>query len=141
MKAKNNGKENSNRKAILKELLEKGKSKGMLTYKEIMDAFEEVELEPEQIEKIYETVENMGIDVVGDIDSEIKEMQNAEEEVDLTLPEGISIDDPVRMYLKEIGKVPLLTAEEEVELALAMEKGDKEAKRRLAEANLRLVVS
>ena len=65
MKAKNNGKENSNRKAILKELLEKGKSKGMLTYKEIMDAFEEVELEPEQIEKIYETVENMGIDVVG----------------------------------------------------------------------------
>ena len=83
----------------------------------------------------------MGIDVVGDIDSEIKEMQNAEEEVDLTLPEGISIDDPVRMYLKEIGKVPLLTAEEEVELALAMEKGDKEAKRRLAEANLRLVVS
>ncbi|MGB4647919.1 MAG: RNA polymerase sigma factor RpoD [Acetivibrionales bacterium] len=141
MKAKTNGKENSNRKAILKELLEKGKSKGMLTYKEIMDAFEEVELEPEQIEKIYETVENMGIDVVGDIDSEIKEMQNAEEEVDLTLPEGISIDDPVRMYLKEIGKVPLLTAEEEVELALAMEKGDKEAKRRLAEANLRLVVS
>jgi RNA polymerase primary sigma factor len=83
----------------------------------------------------------MGIDVVGDIDAEIKEMQNIEEEVDLTLPEGISIDDPVRMYLKEIGKVPLLTAEEEVELALAMEKGDKEAKRRLAEANLRLVVS
>jgi RNA polymerase primary sigma factor len=154
VKTQNNGKGSNNnnntsninnRKTILKELIEKGKAKGMLTYKEIMDAFEEVELEPEQIEKIYETIENMGIDVVGDIDAEIKELQNIEnidEDVDdLTLPEGISIDDPVRMYLKEIGKVPLLTAEEEVQLALAMEKGDKEAKRRLAEANLRLVVS
>ena len=151
MKTQNNGKGSNNnnntsninnRKTILKELIEKGKAKGMLTYKEIMDAFEEVELEPEQIEKIYETIENMGIDVVGDIDAEIKELQNIDEDVDdLTLPEGISIDDPVRMYLKEIGKVPLLTAEEEVQLALAMEKGDKEAKRRLAEANLRLVVS
>jgi RNA polymerase primary sigma factor len=141
MKMQDNETVNTNRKSILKELVEKGKSKGMLTYKEIMDAFEEVELEPEQIEKIYETVENMGIDVVGDIDAEIQEMQNAEEELDLSLPEGISIDDPVRMYLKEIGKVPLLTAEEEIDLALRMEKGDNEAKRRLAEANLRLVVS
>jgi RNA polymerase primary sigma factor len=141
MKMQDNETVNTNRKSILKELAEKGKSKGMLTYKEIMDAFEEVELEPEQIEKIYETVENMGIDVVGDIDAEIQEMQNAEEELDLSLPEGISIDDPVRMYLKEIGKVPLLTAEEEIDLALRMEKGDNEAKRRLAEANLRLVVS
>lgn len=132
---------NANRKSILKELVEKGKSKGMLTYKEIMDAFEEVELEPEQIEKIYETVENMGIDVVGDIDAEIQDLQNTEEELDLTLPEGISIDDPVRMYLKEIGKVPLLSADEEIDLAQRMEKGDNEAKRRLAEANLRLVVS
>jgi RNA polymerase primary sigma factor len=141
---KNNGTENNasnSRKSILKELVEKGKSKGMLTYKEIMDAFEEVELEPDQIEKIYETVENMGIDVVGDIDAEIQDMQIAEEELDLSLPEGISIDDPVRMYLKEIGKVPLLSADEEIELAKRMEKGDTEAKRRLAEANLRLVVS
>jgi RNA polymerase sigma factor, sigma-70 family len=135
----NNG--NNSRKSILKDLVERGKSKGMLTYKEIMDAFEEVELEPEQIEKIYETVENMGIDVVGDIDAEIQDMQLTEEELDLTLPEGISIDDPVRMYLKEIGKVPLLSADEEIELAKRMEKGDSEAKRRLAEANLRLVVS
>jgi len=141
MKTNGNESGSANRKSILKELVEKGKSKGMLTYKEIMDAFDEVELEPEQIEKIYETVENMGIDVVGDIDAEVQELQNAEEELDLTLPEGISIDDPVRMYLKEIGKVPLLTAEEEIELALRMEAGDNEAKRRLAEANLRLVVS
>ena len=141
---KNNGTDNgigNSRKTILKELVEKGKSKGMLTYKEIMDAFEEVELEPDQIEKIYETVENMGIDVVGDIDAEIQDMQLTEEELDLSLPEGISIDDPVRMYLKEIGKVPLLSADEEIELAKKMEKGDTEAKRRLAEANLRLVVS
>ncbi len=141
MKMHDNESVTSNRKSILKELVEKGKSKGMLTYKEIMDAFEEVELEPEQIEKIYETVENMGIDVVGDIDAEIQELQNTEEELDLTLPEGISIDDPVRMYLKEIGKVPLLSADEEINLAIRMEKGDNEAKRRLAEANLRLVVS
>jgi len=141
MKVNENGSNPANRKAILKELVERGKSKGMLTYKEIIDAFEEVDLQPEQIEKIYETVENMGIDVVGDIDAEVQELQNVEEDLDLTLPEGISIDDPVRMYLKEIGKVPLLTAEEEIELALRMEKGDKEAKRRLAEANLRLVVS
>ncbi|MCX8130218.1 MAG: RNA polymerase sigma factor RpoD [Clostridia bacterium] len=132
---------NENRKAILKELVEKGKSKGMLTYKEIMDAFEDIELEPDQIEKIYETVENMGIDVVGDIEAEMEDIQLTEEDLNITIPEGISIDDPVRMYLKEIGKVPLLSADEEIDLAQRMEKGDAEAKRRLAEANLRLVVS
>jgi RNA polymerase primary sigma factor len=132
---------NDSKKAVLRDLVEKGRNKGMLTYKEIMDAFEEIELEPEQIEKIYETVENMGIDVVGDIEDEIEDIQNAEEDMDLSVPEGVSIDDPVRMYLKEIGKVPLLSADEEVELAKRMENGDSEAKRRLAEANLRLVVS
>jgi len=128
------------KKAILRELIERGKSKGMLTYKEIMDAFEDVELEPDQIEKIYESMDNMGIDVVGDIETEMQEIQ-PDEELDLSLPEGIAIDDPVRMYLKEIGKVPLLTADEEINLAQRMQDGDEEAKRRLAEANLRLVVS
>jgi len=132
---------NESKKAILKELIEKGKQKGMLTYKEIMDAFEEIEIDPEQIEKVYETLENLGIDVVGDIEDEIEDIQLTEEDLDLSVPEGISIDDPVRMYLKEIGKVPLLSADEEIELAKRMEKGDVEAKKRLAEANVRLVVS
>lgn len=132
---------NEMRKTILKELIEKGKAKGMLAYKEIMDAFEEIELEPDQIDKIYETIENMGIDIVGDLEEEAEDTRLIEEDVDVSIPEGISIDDPVRMYLKEIGKVPLLTAEEEIDLARRMEQGDPEAKRRLAEANLRLVVS
>lgn len=132
------------KKLILKELIDKGKAKGMLTYKEIIEAFEEIEIEPEHIEKIYETLENLGIDIIGDIEADLKDIQNSdeeEEELDISIPEGISIDDPVRMYLKEIGKVPLLTAEEEIDLAHRMENGDIEAKRRLAEANLRLVVS
>ncbi|EGD46121.1 RNA polymerase, sigma 70 subunit, RpoD subfamily [Ruminiclostridium papyrosolvens DSM 2782] len=129
------------RKALLKELIDRGKQKGMLTYKEIIDAFEEIELEPEHIEKIYETLETMGVDVVGDMEAEMEEIQLTDEELDISIPEGISIDDPVRMYLKEIGKVPLLSADEEIDLAHRMENGDIEAKRRLAEANLRLVVS
>jgi RNA polymerase primary sigma factor len=132
---------NDVRKVILLELIEKGKQKGMLTYKEIMDAFEEVEIEPEFVEKVYETLENMSIDVIGNIEEEMEEMQITEEDLELSVPEGISIDDPVRMYLKEIGKVSLLSAEEEIELAQRMEEGDSEAKRKLAEANLRLVVS
>jgi len=132
---------NDTRKTILLELIDKGKQKGMLAYKEIINAFEEIEIEPEQIEKVYETLENLGIDVVGDIEAEMEEIQLEEEELDITVPEGISIDDPVRMYLKEIGKVPLLSANEEIELAQKMEAGDSEAKKKLAEANLRLVVS
>jgi RNA polymerase primary sigma factor len=130
----------------IKELIETGKSKGVLTYQEIMDMLEDIEIESDQIEKIYENLENLGIDIIGedveadpDISNELDE--ETEPELDLSLPEGINIDDPVRMYLKEIGKVPLLTAEEEIDLAKRMEKGDIEAKRKLAEANLRLVVS
>ncbi len=126
----------------LHELIESGKSKGVLTYKEIMDTFEEAELEPDQIERIYDTFENLNIDVVDDVEmaAEIEE-ELAETDIELTIPEGINIDDPVRMYLKEIGKVSLLTAEQEIEIATRMDNGDMDAKRQLAEANLRLVVS
>ena len=130
----------------IKELIETGKSRGVLTYQEIMDMLEDIEIESDQIEKIYENLENLGIDIIGEdseadpgISNELDE--ETEPELDLSLPEGVNIDDPVRMYLKEIGKVPLLTAEEEIDLAKRMEKGDIEAKRKLAEANLRLVVS
>ena len=122
----------------IKELIEKGKAKGALTYKEIMDMLEEIELDSDQIEKVYESLEALGIDV---IDEEEQEEESQDEELSISVPEGVNIDDPVRMYLKEIGKVALLTAEEEVELAKRMEAGDEAAKRKLVEANLRLVVS
>jgi RNA polymerase primary sigma factor len=129
----------------IKELIQKGTKNGMLTYKEIMDTLEEVEMEPDQIDKVYEYLEAKGIDVVGNANVEIDlpPIDDEEEpvELDLSVPEGISIDDPVRMYLKEIGKVPLLSPEEEIELAKRMKEGDVEAKKKLTEANLRLVVS
>ena len=132
------------------------KKKNVLEYQEINDYFKEIQLDSEQTDKIYEYLEAHGVDVlrISDdnqddallLNDDDEVMMDGEEEIDmekidLSVPEGVSIEDPVRMYLKEIGKVPLLTAEEEIELAKRMEAGDEEAKKRLAEANLRLVVS
>jgi len=135
-------------KTVLLQLAVEGKEKGILNYGEIEDAFERFDLLPEQIEKIYESLEKMGIDVSPEVNGDdfvdvpfVDPENEPEEEVDISIPDGITIDDPVRMYLKEIGKVPLLTSDEEVKLAQRMEAGDDEAKKRLAEANLRLVVS
>lgn len=138
-------------------LIQKCKKKGSITYREIMDALQGVELTADQIDDVYQQFGRMGIDVVPEPgeDLVLKKAKEDEEktakesdddveeeaEVDLSVPEGVGIDDPVRMYLKEIGRVPLLSAQEEIQLAKRMEAGDEEAKRRLAEANLRLVVS
>ncbi len=126
-------------KALIDSLMEKGKVKGVITVDEINETLDENEVEPEIIDKIYETAERLGINILGDMDhvAEIHQM----DDLDFGMPDGIGLEDHVRMYLKEIGKVPLLTAEEEVELAIRIENGDEEAKRILNEANLRLVVS
>ena len=140
----------------LVELLELAKKKkNVLAYQEISDFFKDQSLEVEQMEKVLDFLEASGVDVLRisgndeelilDDDADIEKMDDEEEieldKIDLSVPEGVSIEDPVRMYLKEIGKVSLLTADEEIELAKRMEQGDEEAKKRLAEANLRLVVS
>ena len=136
------------RQAKLNELYEYGKTKGSLTYKDIMDRLMEMDMEPDQLDKVLETLEALGVEVINEnepaptpaIATEVHEDLS-----DMSAPEGVSIDDPVRMYLKEIGKVPLLTADEEIEIAKQLESGTdeekEEAKRKLAEANLRLVVS
>ena len=150
-----------------KSLIEKGKKQGSLTLDEIMGAFSNTELDKDKVENLYETLGNLGIEILEtktdkveidfsddddltlsmeNIDDDVDEKINTEEDIemdklDLSLPKGISIDDPVRMYLKEIGKIPLLKPHEEVELAKRMLEGDEIAKQRLVEANLRLVVS
>ena len=132
------------------------KKKHVLGYQEISDYFKDQPLDAEQMDKIFDFLEASGVDVLRitensaddlmlDDDMDIDGLDDEEEveldKIDLSVPEGVSIEDPVRMYLKEIGKVPLLSAEEEIELAKKMEQGDENAKKRLAEANLRLVVS
>lgn len=158
------------KKDIKRELIEKGKKKGVLTFKEISDAFEDIEVTPEEIERLYDIFEKESIELVEDLDKELEEIKVSKEELeDLSVPEGINIDDHVKMYLKEIGKVNLLTPEEELSLAKRMADGEtakeqieeigenidedskkqidlliadgEKAKKSLAEANLRLVVS
>ncbi|MDO4552049.1 MAG: RNA polymerase sigma factor RpoD [Bacillota bacterium] len=141
------------------ELMEKAKGKGSITFREISDCLENVEMDKNQMDDLYDALISMGIEILSeaepdeleiiaisteeDPDIELAEEVDEDGEIDLeaTLPKGVAVDDPVRMYLKEIGKVPLLTAEEEIELAKRMEDGDESAKQRLCEANLRLVVS
>ena len=140
----------------IKQLISKGKKTGILTYKEVMDTLEEIDLSSDEVDDIYQRLEDIGIEVAGekeeeillddDLDKDLDEdvsddlVEDTKEE-DLSVPKGVNVDDPVRMYLKEIGKIPLLTGDEEVNLAKRMEEGDEIAKKKLAEANLRLVVS
>ena len=129
------------KKQVLKELLESGKQKGRLTTKEISDALEELDYDVEQVDKLYDTFEAYNIEIGEDDGGESIAPASNEELESVLSADGISIDDPVKVYLKEIGRVPLLSAEEEVELAIRMSEGDVAAKKRLSEANLRLVVS
>ncbi len=136
---------------ILSQLIEKGKKKNVLAYSEIYDMLEDVEMAAEDMDQIFETLEEAGIDLLDEAppvpefdDFLEKESDDVIEDVDdviESLGKTIAIDDPVKMYLKEIGKVPLLKADEEIALAKSVEEGDLDAKKKLAEANLRLVVS
>lgn len=145
------------KKMAVKSLIDKGKKDGSLTYEQIGEALSEMELDKEQIENIYDTFAQLGIDILDenikddtvifnkefnkDPDAETEDEDEDVSKLDLSIPKGVSIDDPVRMYLKEIGKIPLLSAEEEIDLAEKMGYGDEIAKKKLVEANLRLVVS
>jgi RNA polymerase primary sigma factor len=130
---------------VKEQLTELGKKRGVLTYEEIAERMNGFDIESEQMDEYYEYLGEQGIELIGDSDEDPNIHQLEKEEEfdlnDLSVPPGVKINDPVRMYLKEIGRVDLLSAEEEIKLAQRIEQGDEEAKRRLAEANLRLVVS
>src|SRR6478609_8029965 len=130
---------------VKEQLVEVGKKRGVLTYAEITEKMASFEQDAEQMDEFFEYLGEQGIDLQNESDEGPSSPEAAKEEEfdlnDLSVPPGIKINDPVRMYLKEIGRVDLLSAEEEISLAMRIEEGDEEAKRRLAEANLRLVVS
>ena len=134
------------KKSMIRDLIEQGKQKGWLTTKEISDVLDEMDFDSDQLDKLYDTLEACNIEVVdefagvADLDEDLSVIDAQDLESALSA-EGISIDDPVKVYLKEIGRVPLLTSEEEVELATRMADGDPAAQKRLAEANLSLVGS
>ncbi|TRM12728.1 RNA polymerase sigma factor RpoD [Lentibacillus cibarius] len=142
-------KENNNSELTLdqakEQLVEMGKKRGVLAYEEVADRLSSFTIESEQMDEFYEYLTDQGVEVIGDTEEDPKMQEIAKEEEfdlnDLSVPLGIKINDPVRMYLKEIGRVDLLSAAEEIDLATRIENGEEEAKRRLAEANLRLVVS
>ena len=134
----------NDKKEAVRKLLATAKEKGSISSKEMADMLEGVNIKPDEMDRLYDALESMNIEVIeDDLDKELSKEDGDAKEIDLEsmIPDAISIDDPVRMYLKEIGKVPLLTADEERELAIRMSQGDESAKQKLAEANLRLVVS
>ena len=133
----------------IKDLIEKGKAKGSLTNNDILEALDGIDMDIEQMEKLYETLDQNGIEITGyfeneDLDNiveEVEQIESAEDMDKMLASEGLAVDDPVRMYLKEIGKIPLIDANREVELAELISQGNTKAKNELVEANLRLVVS
>lgn len=135
------------KKTVIRDLTEQAKAKGQLSNKEILDAIGELDFEPEQLEKFYDTLEAMGVEIVEDFeeipldDINFDLVPDDEDDAEVPAVESVAIDDPVKVYLKEIGRVPLLSPEEEIDLAIRISEGDESAKKRLSEANLRLVVS